>query len=167
MNDLLQIQSPDFHEAGLVNAAVVVALPKALERKRKSLLKAVADNKMSSLKAPHLKQLERLAKLWAPQLAAPQYQSPGRTSLLLLILLLLLIINPNDEEELPPPLPPLILMSPPKSAYLESPHLWHDSLLWKFKCWHALHFQSPGLFILKSWYKEMKFRVTINTIKYQ
>uniref|UniRef100_A0A2P2NL25 Uncharacterized protein n=1 Tax=Rhizophora mucronata TaxID=61149 RepID=A0A2P2NL25_RHIMU len=47
----------------------------------------------SSLCAPHLKQLERLAKLCAPQFPTAQYQSPGRTSD---------PENPKDDSPRPP-----------------------------------------------------------------
>lgn len=122
---LAQIQSPDFQpERPAANE-----MPRALEM---SVSKAAPAPLMSSLRPPHLKQLERLAKLWAPQLPPEQYQSPGLTS------------GPVNPKE--PPLPPKFPKSP-LSPGLGSPHRWHESLLWKLRCWHDLQFQSPGLFI--------------------
>eukprot|EP00268_Persea_americana_P040089 TRINITY_DN39750_c0_g1_i2.p2 TRINITY_DN39750_c0_g1~~TRINITY_DN39750_c0_g1_i2.p2 ORF type:complete len:121 (+),score=16.36 TRINITY_DN39750_c0_g1_i2:322-684(+) len=86
--NLVHIQSPDFHDE-----RPLPPNPKEPLDRGPSLSKLPAD---SSLKAPHLKQLERLAKLWVPQLLAEQYQSPGRTSD---------PTNPNDDPPVPPKLP--------------------------------------------------------------
>lgn len=123
---LVQIQSPDFHPERPPPLPPANPNPRARE---KSLSKLPPP--ISSLTAPHLKQLERLAKLWAPQLLTEQYQSPGLTSGP--------VVKPKDG----PPLPPKL----PYSPGFGSPHLWHESLLWKLWCWQALQFQSPGLFI--------------------
>lgn len=109
-NYLVHIQSPDFHTEGPPN-------PK--------LLLGASPSKLlvgSSLNAPHLKQLERLAKLCALQFPAEQYQSPGRTT----------GANPLD---------------PPGLGSLQS---WQHSLQLKFMCWHDLQFQSPGLLFIFS-----------------
>ena len=87
----------------------------------------------SSFRAQHLKQLERLAKLWAPQ---EQYQSPGRTS------------EPVKLKE-DPPRPPKLAYSERSLLGLGSPHRWHESRRLKLRCWQDLQVQSPGfLFIL-------------------
>ena len=122
---LVQIQSPDFQPDRLLPP---VLPPKPLEREKSE---SKPPDESISLYTPHLKQLERLAKLWAPQFPAVQYQSPGRTSE---------PVKPNAD----PPRAP----KPPKSPpVLGSPQRWHESRLWKLRCWHDLQFQSPGLLI--------------------
>ena len=129
LNYLLQIQSPDFHPGRPPPPP-----PKPKPRPERGMSQS---NPPSSLKAPHLKQLERLAKLWAPQFPAAQYQSPGRTSEPVLL-------KPREDPPLPPPKLPKSPLSTPDFG---SPHRWHESLLWKFKWWHDLQFQSPGRLI--------------------
>lgn len=121
---LAQIQSPDFQAEAGERAGVEKAkgdIPRGVGRGRS---KSKAD--MSSLKAPHLKQLDRVAKLWAPQFPTLQYQSPGLTSD---------PPNPNPDPGLT------------AAPVLGSPQRWQMSLLWKLKWWQEVQFQSPGLFI--------------------
>lgn len=80
---------------------------------------AAAERKDSSLAAPHLKQLDLLAKLWVPQFPRLQYQSPGLTSGP--------VLKPNELliGRLPKPLNKSVLMPPG----LGSLQRWQESLL--------------------------------------
>jgi hypothetical protein len=130
--NLVQIQSPDFHPdrpPPLPNMLMLLAV----ERGKSQQSKLPPPEESMSLNAPHLKQLERLAKLCVPQFPALQYQSPGRTS------------EPVNPNELEAALPPKTL--PKSTPDFDSPQRWQESRLWKFQCWHDLQFQSPGLFM--------------------
>lgn len=89
--DLVHIQSPDF-QPGRVEPPPPPN-PNGLILVMSAASAAAAAE--SSLGAPHLKQLERLAKLWAPQFPTVQYQSPGRTSGP--------VVKEKEGEPLPPP----------------------------------------------------------------
>ncbi|RRT81820.1 hypothetical protein B296_00002075 [Ensete ventricosum] len=138
---LLQIQSPDFHPARPPPPPPPPPLPKPYPRERgmsPSKPPPPPPTAESSFRAQHLKQLERLAKLWAPQ---EQYQSPGRTSEPLKL--------KEDPPRPPPPPPPKLAYSERSLLGLESPHRWHESRRLKLRCWQDLQVQSPGfLFIL-------------------
>lgn len=122
---LPHIQSPGFHPERL--ALLLLPYPKPRIRGMSPSYPPLVGD--SSFVAPHLKQLERLAKLCAPQPPTPQYQSPSLTSR----------AAPDLKDE--------PLLPPPKLPGRGSPHLWHESRLWKFKWWHDRQFQSPGLLI--------------------
>lgn len=125
ISHLLQIQSPDFHP----DRPPPLPPNPSMRGRENSLSNPAPPLPISSLSAPHLKQLERLAKLWVPQLPMAQYQSPGLTSGP--------VVNPKPD-------PTLILYPSPGRG---SPHRWQESRLWKLWCWQDLQFQSPGLFI--------------------
>ena len=135
---LVQIQSPDFQLER-------PALPETLDRIRSVSNTAGPPTPPppppvdSSLKVPHLKQVERLAKLWVPQLPTVQYQSPGRTSEP--------VVKPKADIALPPK-PPKSKPLTPLAPERKSPHRWHESRRWKFRWVQDLQFQSPGLLIL-------------------
>lgn len=110
--DLVQIQSPDFNPGW---DWLVLADPQDW----------ATTEAASSLDAPHLKQLGRLAKLWTPH---AQRQSPGFTS----------------QLAFPLPRSP---SSPPTFAFL---HRWHDSRQQKLSYWHDRHIQSPAFRLIFS-----------------
>lgn len=98
---------------------------------------AALELENSSLAAPHLKQLDLLAKLCVPQLPRLQYQSPGLTSGP--------VLKPKELlTGRPPKLPSKSVLMPPGLGSLQR---WHESLHWKLRWLHDLQFQSPGLFI--------------------
>lgn len=140
-----QIQSPDFQgERPVPPPPLLLPKPKRLPRLGPTFMSinpvvaAAVELENSSLAAPHLKQLDLLAKLCVPQFPRLQYQSPGLTSGPVLKPKELLTGRP------PKPLSKSAVLMPPGLGSLQR---WHESLLWKLRWLHDLQFQSPGLFI--------------------
>ena len=140
---LEQIQSPDFQEERPMPPPPALLLPKPKRPRLGPSLMSInpvaavaAERDDSSFAAPHVKQLDLLAKLCVPQFPRLQYQSPGLTSGPVLKAKELLI--GRLVKLLTKSVMPLVLGSLQR---------WQESLLWKLRWLHNRQFQSPGLFI--------------------
>jgi hypothetical protein len=140
---LVQIQSPDFQLERPPLPGTLDRIMSASNMAGPPMPPPPPPAPVSSLKVPHLKQVERLAKLCVPQFPTVQYQSPGRTSEP--------VVNPKADMALPPKLPKSKPPTPP-GPERESPHRWQESRRWKLRWLHDLQFQSPGLLILQFLY---------------